>query len=350
MSPVGIAERPPELELPFAQHPAPGCALQVAPGVFWVRMPLPLALNHINLWLLEQADGWTVVDCGFNSDETRTLWERVFAACLGGRPIRRLIVTHFHPDHLGLCAWLTRRWDVEVWMTEAEYLTAHAVFDSAAGHGKDELFALFRRHGLAESRIAEMADFGNSYRRWMQELPGRFRRILPDEAIDIGANVWRVVVGHGHAPEHAALYCDALGVMISGDMVLPRITTNVSVRAAEPDGNPLKLFLDSLLRYRALPGEALVLPSHGMVFRGLHSRIDQLLAHHADRLDALKRALTEPATAAAVAPVLFPRELDARQWFFAMGEAIAHLNYLMLDGGVERETGADGLYRFRSTA
>jgi glyoxylase-like metal-dependent hydrolase (beta-lactamase superfamily II) len=169
---------------------------------------------------------------------------------------------------------------------------------------------------------------------------------MDGNAVRIDGREWRVITGYGHAPEHSALYCAELGVLISGDMVLPKISTNVSVWATEPNGDPLRLFLDSLDRYAKLPPSTRVLPSHGLPFHGLAARVQQLHQHHEQRLQALLAECTRPVSAADVLPVLFQRPLDAHQILFAMGEAIAHLNHLMFQGRVARDADSEGVTRF----
>ena len=329
-----------------SRMPAPAEAVEVGPGVFWLRMPLPFALDHINLWLLRDGNEWTLVDCGVNSRATIELWERLIGNHLHGTRIGRLVVTHYHADHVGLAGWHARRWDAPLWMTEGEYLTALALYYETPGHHRGSMFDLFRAHGLEERRIDAMKSFSGAYPRLITELPHTFRRIMPDEELAIGGRRWRVLAGYGHAPEHASLYCDELEIMIAGDMVLPRISTNISARPVEPDGDQLARFLESLQRFTALPQSTLVLPSHGLPFRGLHGRLAQLQSHHAERLGELRAACSEPRCAADLVPILFRRALDDRAWYFAMGECIAHLNHLMYEGSVARRRDADGIWRF----
>jgi glyoxylase-like metal-dependent hydrolase (beta-lactamase superfamily II) len=337
----------PALAFPHRDAPAPGTVQRVAPGVLWLRMPLPFALDHINLWLLEDGEGWTLVDTGLGDEATRALWARLFADVIGARPVRRVLVTHYHPDHAGNAGWLCARFRAPLWMTQAEYLTAHAVREGVAGYVPGATLALFRANGLDDARHAQMATRGNIYRRQVPEFPDRYRRIMDGEAIAIGAHGWQVMAGYGHAPEHAALWCEPLGVLISGDMLLPSISTNVSVWAVDPEGDPLGQFLESIRRYRELPAETLVLPSHGLPFRGAAERVRQLEAHHEARLAEVMDACAEaPRSAAQVLEVLFRRKLDTHQMFFAMGEAIAHLHFLERAGSLARAVGADGVTRF----
>ena len=338
------------LTYPVESPPPPGETLEVAPGVLWLRMPLPFALDHINLWLLPEEDsGATLVDTGLGDAATRGLWERHFATTLAAAPIRRIIATHYHPDHLGNAAWLAGHYACGVAMTHAEYLTAHAAAGQFAGYAPETVISLFRRHGMTEAHLAALATRGNSYRRGVPELPQTFDRMVGGDLRQAGGDVWRVIEGRGHSPEHASLYCADRGILISGDMLLPRISTNVSVSAIDPDGNPLRRFLDSLDAFEDLPEETLVLPSHGLPFRGIAARISQLRGHHDERLAELRTALAQahaPVCAADLLPVLFRRELDVQQRYFAMGEAIAHLNFLWHAGQADRRVGEDGAIRF----
>ncbi len=337
------------LRFPVSAPPPVGDTLTIAPGIHWLRMPLPFALDHINLWLIEDGPGWTVVDAGYALQETRAAWERIFSEALGGRPITRVIVTHFHPDHVGLAAWLCERWGVPLWITEKEWLYARVM-----SRGSDDFAVLrrdfARRAGLDAAASELFGDREKSYRRGVPAVPPCFERLADGMAITIGEYQWRIVVGEGHAPELACLNCPELGVLISSDQVLPRISPNVSVQPHEPAGDPLALYLASLAKLRAaISSQTLVLPSHNLPFFGLHERIHELASHHAARCEELLTALDRPQTAVELLPVLFRRPLDAHQTAFALGEALAHLHYLKAQGAVERETTADGVDRFRKT-
>lgn len=334
---------------PFEQQPAPGEARELAPGIFWVRMPLPFELNHINLWLIEEDDGWTLVDTGLNLDDIKRHWESVLAAHCRTKPVSRIVVTHCHPDHLGLARWLGEKTGAGTWITQGEMLNACAWFHQLPNYDVDGMVGFFRRHGLDETRAAMFFDRGPTYRGRVDGLPTEYRRLMEGDLLRIGGNDWRVIVGYGHSPEHASLHCDALNVLISGDMLLPRISTNVSVWPVEPDGDPLGRFLASLAAFERLPGDTLVLPSHGMPFRGVAARVAELRAHHEARLSELEEALAAagaPPSAGDLVPVLFRRPLDLQQRFFAAGEAIAHLNHLWRTGRAKRFVARDGAVRF----
>ena len=343
------------LDYPHAAPPRPAVALEVAPGVRWLRMPLPFALDHINLWLLDDGDGVAMVDCGLGNQTTRDLWDAYFAAAHGlGRGgslwVTRVIVTHHHPDHSGNAGWLTHRFGADLWTSVGEYFSAHAIGESQAGFSPGNHIALLRRNGLDFASCQKMSESGNTYRRGVPDFPTSYCRLSDGQLLTIGGRLWRVIMGYGHSPEHAALYCESLGVLISGDMVLPKITTNISVWTVEPEGNPLKLFLDSIERYATLlPADTLVLPSHGLPFRGMRERIAQLHEHHRLRLEEVVVACVSPKSAADILPTLFRRALDTHQMFFAMGEAMAHLHLLHEDGRLERRIGADGVFRYAQT-
>lgn len=342
-----------QLDYPLGDTlPATGRTLDIAPGVKWVRMGLPFALDHINLWLVRDSqdgrEGWTIVDCGITSEPTREAWEQVFANELDGLPVLRVIVTHMHPDHIGLAAWLTERWNCRLWISATDFNAARLASTSTTGFGGGSAALFMASHGLTDPESMEKIKArSNYYASMVPVVPASFRRLLDGDMVRIGAHGWRCIVGYGHAPEHMSLHCADLGLLISGDMVLPRISTNVSVIDLEPEANPLPLYLASIEKLRALPADTLVLPSHGRPFRGLHTRIDQLKAHHDERFAELMQACARaPVSAADALDVLFKRKLDLHQTTFAMGESIAHLNALWLDGRLSRTLGEDGIYRF----
>lgn len=323
--------------------PAPGEAVEVADGVRWLRMPLPFALDHINLWLVADGEAWTAVDTGIALDAVKDAWRQV----LGSHRIARQIVTHFHPDHMGLAAWLEQETGAPLWTTLGEYSTAQLVKHQIAGYGIPAMIEMFRQHGLDDERVAALEKRGNAYGRGVPDLPATFRRIFEGERVVIGGHDWRVITGFGHAAEHASLYCEALGILISGDMLLPRISTNVSAFAAIPDADPLGAFLASIDRFLELPEDTLVLPSHGKPFRGIHDRVAQLKAHHEERCAVLRAACAgAPRSATELMGALFERDItDPHQTMFALGEAIAHLIYLEKARSMKRVT-ENGIIRF----
>ncbi|MDK2125812.1 MBL fold metallo-hydrolase [Parachitinimonas caeni] len=336
-----------ELDYPFDRTlPDPGTILPVAPGVYWLRMPLPFQLSHINLWLLDDGDGWTIVDCGYGSDETRALWQQIFDTQLAGRPVRRIVVTHDHPDHIGLADWLACRFEVPVWMTAGEYFAAHLVWRDLGGFSGEELAAHFHRHGISEETRHLLLSGGNSYTRGVPSLPASYHRLREGSMLNMGGARWEVIIGYGHSPEHAALYCAEKRVLIAGDMLLPTISTNVGSWPAEPEGDPVQLFLDSITRFETLPEDTLVLPSHGRPFRGIQPRVEALRLHHQERLQLLVDSCEQPRTAFELIPILFGRDFDLYQTFFALAECVAHLNHLWHTGRLLRHADDQGVLRF----
>ena len=354
-----------QLHYPLGETlPAPGTSHEVAPGIKWLRMPLPFALDHINLWLLRDeldlgqglVQGWTVVDCGISNPGLMAHWETVFAHELEGLPILRVVVTHMHPDHMGLAWWLCERWKVMLHISATDYLQAKLGSEQQSSFGGDSAAAFFASHGMHNpDHLDQLRHRKGYYSGLVPQVPRQFKRLMDGQTLTTGTgttrHTWQCISGFGHAPEHIALHCPEHQVLISGDMVLPRISTNVSVYEAEPESNPLKLFLDSLARYEVCAPDTLVLPSHGKPFMGLHTRIQQLRAHHQERLAELLAACTErPLNAMEALPVLFKRPLDFHQTTFAMGESIAHLHWLWLEGKVRRQQNAQGVYRFSPTS
>ncbi len=337
------------LEHPFPAPPAPGMAVAVAPDVYWLRMPLPFRLNHINLWLLDLGDSWCLVDSGYGTDAIRGAWQEVFSGLLDGRPVSRILITHYHPDHIGLAGWLSARWGVPIEITPGEWRAARDAFAGTTSTPEDRA-QFFRAHGLDDERNTALRARGNLYHHGVPSLPDAASHYADGDDIEIGAMRWRIMVGRGHSPEHACLYCPDRGVLISGDLILPRITPNISVRYFDPDGDPLGRFLDSLARFHTLPAETLVLPSHGLPFTGLHRRLDQLSQHHDERLALVIKACATPHCAADLIPHLFDRALEAREISFAMGEILSHINHLLNRGSLTATKGDDGVWRYRATS
>lgn len=323
--------------------PAPGELVEAAPGVLWARMPLPFALDHVNLWLLEDGPGFCLVDTGLGDARTRGLWEGILAGL--GRPLTRIVVTHFHPDHLGNARWLGERTGAPLHMSDGEFLLAHAIHGQTAGYTVAAMVAHFRRHGLDAAACGRLTAQGNTFALGAPSLPEAHHRIQDGDTLAIGGAAWRAVAGHGHSPEHMALL--GPGVLIPGDMLLPRITTNVSVSAVSPEEDAVGRFLDSVRRFGDLDDGVRVLPSHGRPFHGAALRVRQLERHHAERDALLLSVLDRPRTAGELLATLFPRDLDAHQTMFAMGEGIAHLNHLVRLGRAAHVDLKDGLIRFQ---
>jgi glyoxylase-like metal-dependent hydrolase (beta-lactamase superfamily II) len=327
------------LTYPFGRtDPQPGELVRIAEGVGWARLPIPGSLRHINVWVLEDGDGVALVDTGMDIAPCREAWDALFEGPLAGRRVTRVIVTHFHPDHIGLAGWLCERFGAPLWMTREEWLFARMLAADVRDVPPAEAIAYWRAAGWSEERIAEEAAKGwGRFAAYIAPVPVSFVRMREGDTIRIGTRDWRVLIGSGHCPEHACLIDDAAGLMIAGDQVLPRITSNVSLSLSEPEGDPLGEWLDSIAKLKTLPDTLLVLPSHGEPFTGLHARLDALDFGHRDRLDALHAKLAQPLRAIDCFGTLFARKIEDKVLGLATGEAMAHLRRLEVEGRAVRE-------------
>ena len=317
--------------------PGEGEVVALADGIGWARLPVPGSLKHVNIWLLQDGDGVAVVDTGLDVPACRQAWEALLAGPLSGRRLTRIIVTHFHPDHLGLAGWLAERFEVALWMTREEWLFGRMLAADVREAPPAEAVAYWRAAGWEEERIAAETSKGwGRFAAMVSPIPVSFVRIAEGDLIRIGRREWRVVVGSGHCPEHACLLDEAGGVLIAGDQVLPRITSNVSLAISEPRSDPLGAWLASIDKLKRLPDSLFVLPSHGEPFTGLHARLEALAAGHRELLDALHARLSEPRRAVDCFGVLFGRKIDDGLIGLATGEAMAHLRRLEVEGRARR--------------
>lgn len=337
------------LERPFPDPPASGTRLEVAPGVHWLRMPLPLKLDHINLWTIEDGAGMAIVDTGMRTDETVEAWQAVLAVA---PPPSRVLVTHMHPDHVGMAGWLTRRHGVALWMSRLEYLTCRTLTADSWRDAPDDAIFFYRLAGWSEAALESYRVRFGRFGKQIHPMPDSFRRLHDGQVLRIGEHDWHVVVGSGHSPEHACLHCPALKLLISGDQVLPRISSNVSVYPLEPEADPMGDWLASieLLRTR-VPDDVLVLPAHQEPFRGLHTRLAALEAAQQRAFARLRQRMAQgPIRAVDAFEAVFNRpigEHDGHLLGMATGEAVACLNHLRAQGLVLREPGVDGAWRYR---
>ena len=330
--------------------PETGAINRIADGVGWARLPVPGSLNHINVWILDDGDGFAIVDTGLKIAPSKEAWARLFAGPLEGRKVTRVFCTHFHPDHIGLAGWLTHKFGVKLWMSRTEWLFARMLTTDLRDSPPAEALASWRFAGWDEARIEVEAEKGwGRFASVVSPVPVSFVRLSDGDRVRIGDREWRVVMGNGHSPEHACLYDEAGGLLIAGDQVLPRITSNVSLSLSEPEADPLGEWLASIAKLRKLPDDLLVLPSHGEPFTGLHARLDALAAGHQGRLDALHAHLAEPKRAVDCFSVLFGRRIDDGMYGLATGEAMAHLRHLEVTGRARREV-KDGAHWYRAAA
>lgn len=320
---------PPEIHYEFEFRPEPGEAVDIGPGIKWLRLPLPFLLEHINVWLLRDGDGWAIVDTGIFTKTTREVWNHVFETYLEGAPITRVLVTHLHPDHVGCSGWLTRKFDIDLWMSGGEYLLCRVLVADTGEVVPSEAIRFYTAAGYsAESMQRYRSSFGR-FGKVVAPMPHSYCRLKDGMQVTIGDLEWRIIFGRGHSPEHACLYCEEINTLISGDQILPTISSNVSVYPTEPAADPLADWLDSLHSLKdILPRDVLVLPAHGEPFRGAHARLDAIILEHQTGLEKLRELCHRPQRALDVFPALFKSRITENNLMMATGEAIAHLSYL----------------------
>ncbi|MDJ0698928.1 MAG: MBL fold metallo-hydrolase [Woeseiaceae bacterium] len=333
----------------FDNRPRAGETLQVADGLHWLRMPLPFALDHINLWLIEDDTGWVTVDTGLATSTTRAHWEQVFEGLMQGRPLTHVVATHLHPDHVGCAGWLVDRFDVDLWMTRDEYLLCRILVSDTGKPAPDEGRRFYHGAGFSGPQLKHYIDMFGSFGRVVSPMPEAFKRLHDGEKVRFGRHDWEIIVGRGHSPEHACLFCEDCNVLISGDQLLPTISSNVSVWPTEPGANPLKAWIESLQNMQGrLPADVLVLPAHGKPFRGAKPRLQALIDEHVEKLGELRDWCRKPRRAVDTFPALYKARIGDNNRIMATGEAIAHLNYLVAEDLLIAEADDDGIIWYQS--
>jgi len=339
------------LTYPFAEGPKIGGGVEITPDVVWMRMPLGGSLAFINVWGLKDEGGWTLVDTGMQGPATTDAWRSAFAGPLKGKPIGRVIVTHMHPDHIGMAGFITRKFRCKLWITRGEYLMCRLLAADTGREAPDDGMEFYRAAGWDEAALENYATRFGGFGKAMHALPDSYRRLVDGEVLSIGGREWIVVTGSGHSPEHACLWCPELKLLISGDQVLPKITSNVSVFPTEPEGDPLDDWLTSLAKIKQIvPNDVLVLPAHNDPFHGLHERLDELIGFHERALKRLESRIAEGKRAVDVFDVLFKRQITEQVLSMATGESLAHLNCLLRRGAAVRERDAAGVDWYRAVS
>jgi glyoxylase-like metal-dependent hydrolase (beta-lactamase superfamily II) len=339
---------PSALTFPFSVPPEPGTLIDVAPGIRWLRLPLPYRLDHVNVYLIENSGGWTIFDTGLGTDACKEAWEAALSGPLKGQYLKSVFVSHFHPDHVGLAGWLCERYDLELTMPRPEYLHSLLLQFAPADYGEDVFRPFYKRHGLSAEATEIVLSRGHEYLHRTTGVPASYHRIKHADTLTVGARDFQVLTGGGHALEQAMLYRPEERLFIAADQVIARISPNVSVHPMEPDLDALGIYLTSLRAIKAsVAPDVLVLPGHGLPFHGLHQRVEELITHHALRCGEIAAACKDtPRSVAEIVPFLFTRALDAHQTGFAFGEVLAHVNHMLGRGELRLETDTGGVDRY----
>ena len=338
------------IEYEHLTRPKEGETMPVADGITWLRMPLPFSLNHINLWLLRDDNGWVIVDTGIDTPTSRDVWQDTFDGAMNNEPATHVIATHLHPDHAGCAGWLVKQFGVDLWMTREEYMLCRVLVNDTGHEAPAEGIQFYKAAGFTDEQLATYRESFGMFGRVVGPLPQAYIRMQDRELLSFAGQEWEVIVGRGHSPEHACLYDRARNILISGDQILPTISPNVSVWPTEPQSDPLRDWFDSIDKLEEiLPDDVLVLPSHGKPFRGAHVRLEQLRNEHIDNLDKLLDTANEPRRAVDVFDLMFDSTITDSNRVMATGEALAHLTYLCNKGEMLAENDSNGVTFFRRT-
>ncbi|HEX2728664.1 MAG TPA: MBL fold metallo-hydrolase [Rubrobacteraceae bacterium] len=313
---------------------------RVFEGMYQLKLPVPFPLKFIASYLVEGGGGWTIIDPGFDYPPAREAWE-AGAAGLSlnlDRDVERIVVTHLHPDHIGLARWLEERSGAQVWMLEGEIENARHVWDPARG---SEGFVRFL---ISNGMDPETAESTAGTTRLGIRLPERLIPLRQGDTFDLGDGEVRVVHTPGHSDFHFVLHDERRRLLFAGDHLLLKITPNIGLWTYTAP-RPLERYLASLSGLQGL-GVELVFPGHGPLFHDLDGRIDELILHHEDRLAVMHSSFDgEPATPFEVARRVFPDDLTDHQLRFALAETLAHLEHLMDEDRAERLEGDPVRYR-----
>ena len=324
--------------------PVPLEPIEVAEGILWFRLPMPIALDHINIYLLDDGDSWVLIDTGLGDTRSIEIWTNILRKYLSKRPIQKIIVTHFHPDHVGLAGWLIERTDAEFWMTQIEWLSARQAYLTVDSGVSQAMSAFYKKANLKPDLIKIYDDIGNDYRSMVTPIPLEYDRIEHSTSFKIGDRIWKPVFGSGHSPDHVSFYCEKDRIMLGGDMLLPRITPIIAVWWQEPNADPLEGYIEFLKTLGSIGSDALILPAHNRPYKELQTRVADLISHHNERLEITYEACKNENSAEAIMQELFIRKLDPFQTRFAIGETIAHINNLIKKGTLKRRLDDDGVY------
>ncbi len=335
------------LVFPHIAPPAPAAVIEVAPGILWTRLALPFLLDHVNIYFIDDGDGWALVDTGLGDRATQAAWQPLLAGLLRERPLTRIIATHFHPDHIGAAGFLLQHFDVPLYMSATEYLQSLNIHLDPGALEAEHYRRFYLDHGLDTETTQRVVTSGHAYLKLTSGLPPTYHRVVAGDMLRIGGREFDVLTGGGHSPEEVMLASRSDKLLLAADQVLPNISPNVSVVAVDPEGDPLGYYLRSLQALRRdISDDVLVLPGHNLPFYGLHARLAELTDHHQARCERIARACREaPKSAAELIPFVYARTLDPHQMGFAFSEVLAHVNYMLRQGTLKPAATADGIGR-----
>jgi len=337
------------IRFPFETLPAEGEATEIAEGILWIRLPLPMRLNHVNVYALDDGDGWCIVDCGFHSKRSKEVWEALLAGPLKGKPVKRVLATHHHPDHIGMAGWFQKHYGAELLTTRTAWLFSRMLTLDVQDGLVDETIAFYRSAGMTE-RVLEgrIKERPFNFADVVHPMPLGFKRIKEGDVLEIGGRRWDVLIGNGHAPEHATLWSKDDDLVLAGDQIIPGISSNLGVYATEPEADPVKDWLDSCERFRSIAHEKhFVLPGHKLPFTGLPDRMRQLVDNHHSALQRLLDHLDQPLSAGDCFLPLFKRKISDGEYGLALVESVGHLNHLHQQGDVTRQRGDNGVWLYQ---
>jgi glyoxylase-like metal-dependent hydrolase (beta-lactamase superfamily II) len=337
------------LRFPFETPPDPGAAVEVAEGILWLRLPLPMALDHVNVYALADSDGWTLIDTGMNSRKSREIWTAALAGPLAGKPVARVLLTHHHPDHVGLVGWFQDR-GAALLTTRTAWLYARMLTLDVQDRPSAQSMHFYTRAGMPAEMLAKRAtERPFNFADVVAPMPLGFTRVDEGQTLTLAGRRWRVRLGQGHAPDHITLWSEEDALVIGGDQLLPGISPNIGVYPTEPEADPLTEWLEATARF--LPharDDQLVLPGHKLPFTGLPFRLQQMAENHHEALARLRAHLRSPQTAAGCFPALYKRPISEGEYGLALVEAVAHLNCLLRRGQVCRSLAPDGAWQWQS--
>ena len=336
------------IRYPWDQPPENGEITEIAEGVMWLRLPLPMKLDHVNIYILDDGDGWTLIDTGIKTRKVMGMWKHLIDNILSGKPIKRVIATHHHPDHIGLHGWFVENYGAEYLSTQVAYLTARMLTLDTQEAYLDSQIDFYRRAGMRSDLFeARKSERPFNFSDIVHPIPIGFKKISEGDKIEMGGRTWDIRVDHGHAPYHATFWSCDDGLVLSGDQIIPSISSNIGVYPTEPDSNPLKEWMASCDRLKEFSNDDnLALPGHKLPFVGIPLRLKQLLENHSGALDRLRLDLKTPKTAGEVMPAIFKRNIEDGEYSLGLVEALAHCNYLWHAGEVTRTLGNDGVYQW----